>query len=101
MERLLILATGDPSEPVTADMLPSEVARARVERIRAPEQIIALPLREARELFEREYLTAQILRFGGNISRRRASSAWSARRCTEAEVAGRASGDGVDELEEE
>jgi two-component system nitrogen regulation response regulator NtrX len=34
-----------------------------------PEQIIALPLREARELFEREYLTAQILRFGGNISR--------------------------------
>jgi two-component system nitrogen regulation response regulator NtrX len=33
------------------------------------EKIIALPLREARELFEREYLNAQILRFGGNISR--------------------------------
>jgi two-component system nitrogen regulation response regulator NtrX len=33
------------------------------------ERIIALPLREARELFEREYLNAQILRFGGNISR--------------------------------
>lgn len=33
------------------------------------ERIIALPLREARELFEREYLNAQIMRFGGNISR--------------------------------
>ncbi|MBY0423685.1 MAG: sigma-54-dependent Fis family transcriptional regulator, partial [Parvularculaceae bacterium] len=33
------------------------------------EQIIALPLRDARERFEREYLIAQINRFGGNISR--------------------------------
>ena len=33
------------------------------------EQIISLPLREARERFEREYLLAQINRFGGNISR--------------------------------
>ena len=31
--------------------------------------IISLPLREAREIFEREYLLAQINRFGGNISR--------------------------------
>ena len=29
----------------------------------------SLPLREAREVFEREYLAAQIMRFGGNISR--------------------------------
>ena len=28
-----------------------------------------LPLREAREVFEREYLLTQINRFGGNISR--------------------------------
>ena len=33
------------------------------------ERIIALPLREARELFERQYLLAQVTRFGGNISR--------------------------------
>jgi two-component system nitrogen regulation response regulator NtrX len=31
--------------------------------------IASLPLREAREVFEREYLLAQINRFGGNISR--------------------------------
>ena len=30
---------------------------------------MALPLREAREVFEKEYLVAQINRFGGNISR--------------------------------
>jgi two-component system nitrogen regulation response regulator NtrX len=33
------------------------------------ERIIALPLRDAREMFEKEYLIAQINRFGGNISR--------------------------------
>jgi len=31
--------------------------------------VISLPLREAREIFERDYLMAQINRFGGNISR--------------------------------
>jgi two-component system nitrogen regulation response regulator NtrX len=31
--------------------------------------VISLPLREAREIFERDYLIAQINRFGGNISR--------------------------------
>jgi len=33
------------------------------------EHLKSLPLREAREIFEREYLLAQINRFGGNISR--------------------------------
>ncbi len=33
------------------------------------EHLMGLPLREAREMFEREYLVAQISRFGGNISR--------------------------------
>ncbi|RUW16670.1 MULTISPECIES: helix-turn-helix domain-containing protein, partial [unclassified Mesorhizobium] len=31
--------------------------------------IMALPLREAREQFEKDYLIAQINRFGGNISK--------------------------------
>jgi two-component system nitrogen regulation response regulator NtrX len=69
IERLLILASGDPSEPITAEMLPSEVASAGSAGSVGPERIIALPLRDAREVFEREYLSAQILRFGGNISR--------------------------------
>ena len=69
VERLLILASGDPDEPITADMLPSEVAVAGAAGAVGAERIIALPLREAREVFEREYLAAQIMRFGGNISR--------------------------------
>ena len=69
IERLLILATGDPGEEITAEMLPAEVASAGSAGSVGAERIIALPLRDAREVFEREYLHAQILRFGGNISR--------------------------------
>ncbi len=69
VERLLILATGDASEPITADMLPQEVVNTGAAGALGAERVIALPLREAREVFEREYLTAQIMRFGGNISR--------------------------------
>ena len=69
IERLLILATGDPTELITAEMLPAEVAAAGAAGAVGPERIIALPLRDAREVFEREYLNAQIMRFGGNISR--------------------------------
>ena len=69
IERLLILATGDPSEPITADMLPQDGPSDNATLSMGNERIIALPLREAREVFEREYLSAQIMRFGGNISR--------------------------------
>ena len=69
IERLLILSTGDVDEPITADMLPQEVATGGSPGMLGAERIIALPLREAREVFEREYLAAQIMRFGGNISR--------------------------------
>ena len=69
VERLLILATGDADEPITADMLPQEVASSGGASSLGADRIIALPLREAREVFERDYLAAQIMRFGGNISR--------------------------------
>jgi two-component system nitrogen regulation response regulator NtrX len=69
VERLLILATGDINDPIGADSLPSEATNANSTGTLGAERIIALPLREAREVFEREYLAAQIMRFGGNISR--------------------------------
>jgi len=69
VERLLILATGDPNDPIGADALPQEATNAGASGSLGAERIIALPLREAREVFEREYLAAQIMRFGGNISR--------------------------------
>ncbi len=70
IERLLILASGDPAEPITAEMIPPEPeTRERATAGLGAERIIALPLREAREVFERDYLHAQMLRFSGNISR--------------------------------
>ena len=70
-ERLLILATDDAQGAIRADMLPAEVSAAAPPTLRSDggEVIMALPLREAREIFERDYLLAQINRFGGNISR--------------------------------
>ncbi|MFC3078072.1 sigma-54-dependent transcriptional regulator [Phenylobacterium terrae] len=69
VERMLILASGDPSTPISADMLPAEASVSESQSLIGTEKIIALPLREAREVFEREYLNAQMLRFSGNISR--------------------------------
>jgi two-component system nitrogen regulation response regulator NtrX len=69
IERMLILAAGDPAEPISAEMLPSDAVVTDQSSTLGAEKIIALPLREAREVFEREYLNAQMLRFSGNISR--------------------------------
>jgi two-component system nitrogen regulation response regulator NtrX len=70
IERILILATGDPATPVTVDALPPEAwPQAGFSKHDGLQQVIGLPLRDARERFEREYLNVQITRFGGNISR--------------------------------
>jgi two-component system nitrogen regulation response regulator NtrX len=70
IERLMILAGGDPSAVITADMLPDEIgSNVPLPVNGGAEHLMSLPLREAREIFEREYLLAQINRFGGNISR--------------------------------
>jgi two-component system nitrogen regulation response regulator NtrX len=71
VERLLILAGGEPDTEITADMLPQDVGSMvpSMPGGNGGEQLMGLPLREAREAFEREYLRAQINRFGGNISR--------------------------------
>jgi two-component system, NtrC family, nitrogen regulation response regulator NtrX len=71
VERLMILAGGDPNAAITASMLPQDVGSMvpSMPNGNGGEQLMGLALREARELFEREYLLAQINRFGGNISR--------------------------------
>lgn len=71
VERLMILAGGDPHAAISASMLPQDVGSMvpSMPTGDGGEQLMGLPLREARELFEREYLLAQISRFGGNISR--------------------------------
>jgi two-component system nitrogen regulation response regulator NtrX len=68
---LLIMAPGEAGDPIRADMLPPEISgiTPTILHWEKGSQIMTLPLREARELFEREYLNAQVVRFGGNISR--------------------------------
>ncbi|MEM9223997.1 MAG: sigma-54 dependent transcriptional regulator [Pseudomonadota bacterium] len=72
VERLLILTRdGDANEPISADFLPNEIGAIvpPLSSATGGEHIMALPLREAREIFERDYLKAQINRFSGNVSR--------------------------------
>lgn len=68
VERMLILS-GD-EENITIDKLPVDImADSAIIRPNSNTEIMTLPLREARETFEREYLNIQIQRFQGNISR--------------------------------
>lgn len=71
IERLMILAGGEPDAVLSASMLPPDVGSMvpAMPNGNGGEQLMGLPLRDAREVFEREYLVAQISRFGGNISR--------------------------------
>ncbi|MEI7805447.1 MAG: sigma-54 dependent transcriptional regulator [Hyphomicrobiales bacterium] len=71
VERLMILAGGEPDAVLSASMLPQDVGSMvpSMPNGNGGEQLMGLPLRDAREMFEREYLVAQISRFGGNISR--------------------------------
>jgi two-component system nitrogen regulation response regulator NtrX len=71
VERLMILVGGDADTIVTAEMLPDEIVSPVPLSTNGAggEHLMSLPLRDAREIFEREYLLAQVNRFGGNISR--------------------------------
>src|SRR5215469_649172 len=71
VEWIMIMAPGESRDPVRADMLPSEIGSIAPTVVKWDKggEIMTLPLRDAREVFEREYLLAQVTRFGGNISR--------------------------------
>lgn len=68
---LLIMAGGDPREPIQSSQLPTEIVNGNNfanSWQQKSADIVVLPLREAREAFEREYLLTQVQRFSGNIS---------------------------------
>jgi two-component system nitrogen regulation response regulator NtrX len=70
IETMLILAPSDRSQPISLDLLPAEIHNvSRGAGNSDIEALMALPLRGAREEFEREYLVAQLHRFDGNVSR--------------------------------
>ncbi|MCE3232635.1 MAG: sigma-54-dependent Fis family transcriptional regulator [Rickettsiaceae bacterium] len=71
IEWLLIMAPEDPNEPIRSEMLPPEILNGSPlsGSTSISSEILGLPLRSARELFEKQYLLAQLKRFGGNVSR--------------------------------
>ena len=71
MDWLMIMRSNEPGELFHAEHLPTELAAhaPRALAIDPAADVMALPLREARDVFETQYLQAQLLRFGGNISR--------------------------------
>lgn len=71
VEWLLIMSPGSADSPIRADMLPPDLASVAPPAAGAEQsgEIMAMSLRDARETFERQYLTSQLVRFGGNISR--------------------------------
>lgn len=71
IEWILIMAPGDADTPIGVDGLPPDLANSAAGAMdpSANAELVSMPLREAREHFERAYLHAQLDRFGGNISR--------------------------------
>ncbi len=71
VEWLLIMAPGGPEDEIGVEAMPQDILREDPGSLLAERraEVMELPLKEAREAFERNYLTAQIARFGGNVSR--------------------------------
>ncbi len=69
VERTIILTPRERLDRIEADMLPPEILNGRIAGDSGISALMGVPLREARENFEREYLRVQIRRFSGNISR--------------------------------
>lgn len=69
IERTIILTPREDIETVEASMLPGEVTGGKLGNSGGIAALMGAPLREARESFEREYLSVQIRRFSGNISK--------------------------------
>jgi len=69
VERTVILAPRERMARIEADMLPAEIIGGGGGEGAGMPSLMGVPLREARENFEREYLRVQIRRFSGNISK--------------------------------
>ena len=67
IERIAILETGNDNEKIL-DIIKESLSKSSEELFSITENL-SVPLREARENFEKEYLTTQIKKFGGNISK--------------------------------
>jgi two-component system nitrogen regulation response regulator NtrX len=71
LEGSLILSINNDSSSIDIDDIPAEILKGNQfsqEWDKKGATIASLPIKEARDAFEREYLLAQLKRFGGHIS---------------------------------
>jgi two-component system nitrogen regulation response regulator NtrX len=71
VEWLLIMAPGAVDEEIGMQALPPDILKEDPASLLSERrtEVMELPLKEAREVFERNYLSAQVARFGGNVSK--------------------------------
>ena len=67
IERIAILSPGNDEKKIL-DIIKESLSKSSNETFSVAENL-SIPLREARENFEKEYLISQIKKFGGNISK--------------------------------
>ena len=67
IERIAILSPGDNQDKII-NIIKESLSRSLDENFSVTDTL-SVPLREARESFEKEYLISQIKKFGGNISK--------------------------------
>ena len=62
---------GDNSEKIIIDAskLPQDMGEINSNNTQQKSDVLALPIKDAREIFEKNYLVSQIKRFNGNISK--------------------------------
>lgn len=68
----VMIMNAPSADSIRPEHLPPEITGARVDDPSAPAMnmdLVLMPLREARERFEKDYLEAQVKRFQGNISK--------------------------------
>ena len=70
IERLIIISNENGDKDIDVDMIPSELKMNLPSNLNNRGDIlISLNMKDARELFERDYLISQLARFNGNISK--------------------------------
>ena len=70
IEWMMMLADNNKSPEITLEMLPSDLSEsANSDEIKKRAQLFDKTLKDAKELFEKEYISAQLKKFQGNISK--------------------------------
>ena len=67
IERIAILSPGNDNQKIV-EIIKESLAKSIYDNFSVTDTL-SVPLREARESFEKEYLISQLKKFGGNISK--------------------------------